>query len=302
MAAGMGSRYGGLKQIDKITDSGEIIMDFSLYDAMMAGFKKVIFVIKEDMENDLRTLVDGRAGKYFDVEYVHQTLDDLPPGFELPEGRTKPWGTAHAVMAARNAADGPFTVINADDYYGPSAFQIMYQYLTGELLLGKQKGKYDFCMVAYKLKNTITENGSVARGICSVSDEGFLTDIVERTKIARVNGAICFTEDDGKTWTALDEDTPVSMNFWGFSREMMDELWDAFPAFLTEALADDPLSREYFLPSVADRLIKNGKAGVRVLKSSDKWRGVTYREDKDSVKDALQSMKDKGLYPDKLWK
>ncbi|MCI2061567.1 MAG: nucleotidyltransferase [Eubacteriaceae bacterium] len=302
MAAGMGSRYGGLKQIDKITDSGEIIMDFSLYDAMMAGFRKVVFVIKENMESDLRELVDGRAGKYFDVEYVHQRLDDLPPGFELPEGRVKPWGTAHAVMTARSAVDGPFTVINADDYYGPSAFQIMYQYLTGELLLGNQKGKYDFCMVAYKLKNTITENGSVARGICSVSAEGFLTDIVERTKIARVNGDICFTEDEGKTWTALDEDTPVSMNFWGFSREMMDELWDAFPAFLEDALADDPLAREYFLPSVADQLIKNGKAGVRVLKSSDKWRGVTYREDKNSVKDALQSMKDKGLYPDKLWK
>lgn len=302
MAGGLGSRYGGLKQIEKMTDTGEIIMDFSLYDAMMAGFTKAVFVIKPDTEEEMRKMIDDRAGKYFDVKYAKQTLDDLPEGYKLPEGRTKPWGTAHAVMSARHAVDGPFVVINADDYYGPQAFQVIYQYMTGESGTKKQSGKYDFSMVAYELRNTITEHGSVARGVCDVSEEGYLTDVTERTKIQRVDEDICFTEDAGKTWTKLEEDTPVSMNFWGFSRDMMDELWDAFPAFLDVALEEDPLGKEYFLPSVADTLIKNGKAAVRVLSSPDRWHGVTYREDKESVKDALQSMKDKGLYPDKLWK
>ncbi|MEY8366446.1 sugar phosphate nucleotidyltransferase [Anaerovoracaceae bacterium 41-7] len=298
MAAGMGSRYGGLKQIDPISDRGEIILDFSLYDAMMAGFEKIIFIIKKENEEDFRRLIDQRAGKYMKVEYAFQELTDIPQGYQVPAERVKPWGTCHAVLSARKLIDGPFAVINADDYYGPGAFQIIYDYLDQ----AKDDGKYRYCMVGYNLEKTLTENGHVARGVCKVGENGQLLDIVERTKIMYRDGGIAFTEDDGVTWQALEEGTTVSMNFWGFTESFVREMEERFPAFLDKALVENPLKGEYFLPGVVDQLIKEDKATVKVLHSHDKWYGVTYKEDKQSVVDALQSMKDKGLYPEKLWK
>ena len=299
MAAGMGSRYGGLKQVDKITDAGEIILDFSLYDAMMAGFNRAVFVIKEENREIFREMVDERAGRFMEIEYAYQKLDDIPEGFTVPEDRQKPWGTAHAVLACRELINGPFVVINADDYYGPDAFVQIYDYLTTH----KDDDVYEYCMVGYQLKNTVTENGHVARGVCELDDKGFLKKVTERTRIMHHGDSIAYTEDDGESWTPLADDTIVSMNFWGFSKSMMDELQNGLPAFLEQALAENPLKGEYFLPGVADRLVQEGKARVKVLTSHDKWYGVTYKEDKEDVKNALQSMKDKGeYYPEKLWK
>lgn len=298
MAAGMGSRYGGLKQMDPITDQGEIILDFSLYDAMLAGFKRVIFVIKEEMEEDFRALIDERAGKHLQVEYAFQKLDDLPEGYVVPEGREKPWGTAHAVLSCRHLIDGPFAVINADDYYGPGGFQSIYDFLQSS----RDGETYSYCMVGFKLENTITENGHVARGVCEISQEGYLSQVTERTKIMRRPEGIAYTEDDGETWNVLPDGATVSMNFWGFTKSMMDEMEAGFPAFLDQAMEENPLKGEYYLPMVADRLVKEGKATVKVLHTPDKWYGVTYRADKEMVMAALQSMKDKGLYPEKLWK
>ena len=298
MAAGMGSRFGGLKQIEPISDKGEIILDFSLYDAFMAGFKKAIFVIKSENEEDFRKLIDNGAAKYMKVDYAFQQLNDLPDGYSVPEGREKPWGTAHAVMAARHLADGPIAVINADDYYGPGAFQTIYDFLEGAC----DGEKYSYCMVGYDIENTLTENGFVSRGVCKTSEQGFLTEITERTKIQWKDGEIVYTEDDGKTWKNLPKGTTVSMNFWGFTPSMMKEMEAGFPAALDKILAENPLKGEYFLPGVVDRLLREGKAEVKVLKSRDRWYGITYKEDKESVVSALQSMKDKGEYPDKLWK
>lgn len=298
MAAGMGSRFGGLKQIEPISDKGETILDFSLYDAFMAGFKKAIFVIKREKEEDFRKLIDNGAAKYMEVDYAFQQLNDLPDGYSVPEGREKPWGTAHAVMAARHLADGPIAVINADDYYGPGVFQTIYDFLEGAC----DGEKYSYCMVGYDIENTLTENGFVSRGVCKTSEQGFLTEITERTKIQWKDGEIVYTEDDGKTWKNLPKGTTVSMNFWGFTPSMMKEMEAGFPAALDKILAENPLKGEYFLPGVVDRLLREGKAEVKVLKSRDRWYGVTYKEDKESVVSALQSMKDKGEYPDKLWK
>lgn len=299
MAAGMGSRYGGLKQVDKITDAGEIILDFSLYDAMMAGFNRAVFVIKEENREIFREMVDERAGRFMEIEYAYQKLDDIPEGFTVPEDRQKPWGTAHAVLACRELINGPFVVINADDYYGPDAFVQIYDYLTTH----KDDDVYEYCMVGYQLKNTVTENGHVARGVCELDDKGFLKKVTERTRIMHHGDSIAYTEDDGESWTPLADDTIVSMNFWGFSKSMMDELQNGLPAFLEQALAENPLKGEYFLPGVADRLVQEGKARVKVLTSHDKWYGVTYKEDKEDVRNALQAMKDKGEhYPEKLWK
>ncbi|MEG0291791.1 MAG: sugar phosphate nucleotidyltransferase [Anaerovoracaceae bacterium] len=294
MAAGMGSRYGGLKQIDPITEAGEIILDFSLYDAFMAGFKKVVFVIKEENKEDFAKYIDGRAGKFFEVHYAFQDLKDVPEGFAVPRDRVKPWGTAHAIMSARNVVDGPFAVINADDYYGPSAFHAIYDFLS------QTKNDGEFAMVSYQLKNTVTDNGHVARGICQVDEKGFLADIVERTKIMRVDGKIAFTEDESN-WVTLDEETKVSMNLWGYTRNMMDELENRMGDFLSETLKSNPLKGEYQIPTVTDALIKEGNATVKVLESKDKWYGVTYKEDKEPVSRALTAMKDKGEYPEILW-
>ena len=303
MAAGMGSRFGGLKQIEPVGSSGGIILDFSLYDAMMAGFKKAVFIIKRENEADFRALIDERAGKYMEIEYAYQDITDIPAGYEVPEGRVKPWGTGHAVMAARHAVDGPFVVINADDYYGPGAFQSIYEFL--ENAEDDADGKYHYAMVGYQVENTMTENGHVSRGVCQTSADGKLTEITERTKIQWQDGSIVFEDADaadGSGWTQLEPGTTVSMNFWGFTPSMLREMEARFPAFLDRALDENPMKGEYFLPGVVDQLIQEAKADVRVLKSLDRWYGVTYKEDKESVVDAIQSMKDKGEYPDKLWK
>ncbi len=298
MAAGMGSRYGGSKQVDKMTDAGEIILDFSLYDAMMAGFDRAIFVIREEHREIFKELVDERAGRFMTIEYAYQKLDDIPEGYAVPEDRQKPWGTSHAVLACRHLINGPFAVINADDYYGPGGFAAVYDYLTAN----SDSDKYEFCMAGYKLENTVTDNGHVARGVCEIDKNGYLDKVTERTKIMRQPEGIAFTEDDGETWTVLPEGTVVSMNFWGFSASMMKELENGLPAFLDKALAENPLKGEYPLPSTVDELIQSGKARVKVLTSPDKWCGVTYKEDKEDVKNTLESKKDNGLYPDKLWK
>ena len=298
MAAGMGSRYGGLKQVDRITEAGEIILDFSLYDAMMAGFSRAVFIIREEHRELFRELVDERSGRFMDIEYAYQKLDDIPEGFEIPEGREKPWGTGHAVLSCRNLIKGPFAVINADDYYGPGSFASVYEYLSEN----RDDDKYSFCMAGYQLKNTVTENGHVSRGVCETDDKGFLRKVTERTKIMKDSGTIAYTEDDGSTWVTLDPDTVVSMNFWGFSAAMMDEMKQEFPHELEKILETNPLKGEYYLPFAADRLVQEGKARVKVITSPDKWYGVTYKEDKEDVQNALQAMKDKGMYPEKLWK
>jgi dTDP-glucose pyrophosphorylase len=297
MAAGMGSRYGGLKQIEPVSDEGEIIVDFSLYDAVRAGFGKAIFIIKEEMEADMRALIDGGAGKFLDVDYAFQRLDDLPPGYAMPEGRVKPWGTCHAVMAVRGMVNGPMTVINADDYYGAHAFRILFDYLSS----AKNDEKARYAMAGYVLKNTITEHGHVARGVCRVDGDDFLTNVDERLKIMRRGAEIAYTED-GETWIPLPEDAAVSMNFWGFTEGFTDILAKGFPKFLDEALKTDPLKSEYLLPRKVDELIKSGAASVKCIKTDDRWYGVTYKEDKASVVRALQALKDKGVYPDKLWR
>ncbi len=298
MAAGMGSRYGGLKQIDPIGPNGEIILDYSVFDAAEAGFDRVIFVIKHEIEEDFKKITYGRYDDKIKVEYAFQDMSDLPDGFSVPEGRVKPWGTGQAVLACRKLIDGPFTVINADDYYGKQTFRLVHDELVKEK---SPEGKYDFCMVGFRIENTLTENGSVARGVCQTDSDGFLSDIVERTKIAINGDKIQFTENDGETWTDIPSGTTVSMNCWGFSPEMMKELENRFSAFLEKGIKENPLKCEYFLPFVVDELLKEGKAQVKVLETSEKWYGVTYKEDRKFVSDALGKKVADGIYPEKLW-
>lgn len=298
MAAGMGSRYGGLKQIDPVDDQGHIIMDFSIYDAVQAGFEKVIFIIKKENEKDFRERIGSRLEGRVRTEYVFQDLHNLPEGFQVPEGRVKPWGTGHAVLSCLAVIDGPFAVINADDFYGKEAFRLIYDYLTTH----EDGDKYEYTMVGYLLKNTLTENGSVARGVCKVDEQDMLTDIHERTRIEKQSdGSAAYTEDDGRTWISLPDDAVVSMNMWGFTRSMMEELKDRFPKALEKGLKENPLKCEYFLPFVVDELIREDRAEVKVLTSRDRWYGVTYKEDKPTVVQAVRDMKERGLYPEKLW-
>lgn len=297
MAAGMGSRYGGLKQIDPVDEEGHIIMDFSIYDAKRAGFEKVVFIIKRENEDDFKEAVGRRIEKVMEVAYVFQELSNIPDGFEIPQGRIKPWGTAHAVLSAIDEIDGPFAVINADDYYGRHAFQAIYDYLTTH----EDDEKYRYTMVGYRLKNTVTDNGHVARGVCGLNADKELVNVTERTRIEKRNGGIEYSENDGKTWTKIDGDTLVSMNMWGFTHSILEEIRDGFPAFLESRLKENPLKCEYFLPAVVSTLLEEGRATVKVLESEDKWYGVTYKEDKPVVVAAVQELKDKGLYPQRLW-
>ena len=296
MAAGMGSRYGGLKQLDPVGDHGQLIIDYSIYDARRAGFETVVFVIKPEIEEDFKRCIGGRVSKSMDVRYAYQLKEDLPEGYAVPGVRQKPWGTAHAALAARNVVDGPFAVINADDYYGPEAFQEIFSYLSAH----EDGVLYEYVMVGYLLKNTVTENGTVARGVCEETADNFLTKVTERTKIEKGEPPR-YTEDDGQTWTELPGDTIVSMNMWGFTRSFLDEAWARFPSFLDKALAENPAKAEYFLPTVVSQLIDEGKARVKVLRSEDKWYGVTYREDKPTVVSAIAEKTASGLYPDRLW-
>ena len=299
MAAGMGSRYGGLKQIDPVGNHGEAILDFSLFDAYEAGFRTAVIIIKKAIEKDFMEMVGKRLEKCpMEIRYAFQELDNIPAGFQIPAERTKPWGTSHAVFCAREQIDGaPFAVINADDYYGKSAYQEIYQYLCH----AEDGQYYKFCMVGYQLGKTVTENGSVARGVCTTDDNGFLANVVERTRIEKYEGGIHFTVDDGASWTDLPAETPVSMNLWGFTPVFLKEIEDRFPEFLTVDVPKNPLKAEYFLPRTVSELLAEGKAKVKVLESADKWYGVTYAEDKPVVVAALQEMTQEGKYPDSLW-
>ena len=292
LAAGMGSRFGGLKQIMPVDGHGHAIIDFSLYDAYRAGFRRVAFIIKHEIEEDFKAAVGRRMEKYFDVRYVFQQLDMLPEGYGVPAGRVKPWGTGHAVLCAADAVDGPFAVINADDFYGPSAYASLYEFLAA----GRPDN--DHAMVAYALRNTVTEHGTVARGVCQV-ENGLLTDVVERTKIKKDGADAAYTED-GETWLPLSGDAPVSMNFWGFGRSMMEELQRRFPAWLDENLPKNPEKCEYFLPLVANALIKEGEGSIRVLNCHETWHGITYKEDLPDVIAAIAKLREEGIYPETL--
>lgn len=295
MAAGMGSRYGGLKQIEPIGKNGEIIMDFSIYDARKAGFKKVVCVIKKEIESDFKKIIGDRLSKHVELEYAYQEMDDLPKGYVVPEGRTKPWGTGHAILACRDIIKDPFAVINADDYYGRNAFKLIYDFLANT----EDNEKNRYAMVGYILENALTDHGHVARGVCTVDENGYLDSIHERTRIEKRDGCIQYTED-GAHWITLPGKSIVSMNLWGFTPSIMEELKLAFPAFLDKALETNPLKAEFYLPEVVNNLIKSKKALVKVLESQDRWYGVTYREDKETIVEAITKMQEEGIYPDNL--
>ena len=296
MAAGIGSRFGGLKQLAPVGKNGEPIIKFSLYDAMEAGFKKVVFIIKKEIDADFRTLIGDPVSRHMEIEYVYQELDKLPPGFAIPEGRVKPWGTGHAVLCAKDVLDGPFAVINADDYYGKDAFRVIYNHL----LTQRDDELYRFSMVGYLIENTLTEHGSVTRGVCQ-TDGGFLTAIDERLRIEKHGNLIEYTEDDSKTWTKIEPGTIVSMNLWGFTQGILSELETGFPAFLRQALKENPLKGEYLLPRIVNDLVRDNKATVEVLHSKDKWYGITYKEDLPAVAAAIQAMQEEGKYPEVLF-
>ena len=299
MAAGMGSRYGGLKQIDPVGSQGEAILDYSLYDAYEAGFRTAVIVIKEAIREDFMATVGKRLEKCpLEIRYAYQEITKIPEGFSIPEGRVKPWGTGHAILCARDAVDGaPFAAINADDYYGKEAYRNLYHFLEN----AQDTDKYAYCMVAYNMGNTVTENGSVARGICVTDENSFLTSVTERTQIEQYEGGIHYIGDDGETWVDVAADTPVSMNMWGFTGSFMEELKSAFPLFLANDVPKNPLKAEIFLPTVVSRLINTDKATVKMLRTADKWYGVTYAADKPKVIAALRALTAEGKYPDGLW-
>lgn len=282
MAAGMGSRFGGLKQMEPVGRNNEVLLDFSVYDAIEAGFTKVVFVIKHEIENDFKAMVGSRIAKMINVEYVFQETDALPDGYTCPEDRVKPWGTAHAILCCKDVVKEPFAVVNADDFYGRSAFHKIADYLRNET--------NNYCMVGFRLVNTLTENGHVSRGVCEIDNKSFLTSVTERTKIIDCK----YTEDDGNTWIALSPDTVVSMNLWGFMPDVFEYIENGFKEFLDNNLTV-PKS-EYYLPSVVSALIESGEKQVEVLVAEDKWYGVTYKEDKQNVVDAIGAMIDAGMY------
>ena len=300
LAAGMGSRYGGLKQIDPVGSHGEAILDYSLYDAHEAGFETAVIIIKHAIEKDFMDTVGARLKNCpMEIRYAFQELDKVPEGFVVPPERVKPWGTSHAVLCAKEEiGDAPFAVINADDYYGKSAFRVIYDFLCNN----EDGEKYSYCMVGYQLGNTVTDNGSVARGICATSEDGYLTKIDERTKIEKYEGGIRYLDYDGETWVDVDPLTPVSMNMWGYTPSFIREVADRFPAFLATEVPKNPEKSEFFLPRTVGAMLEENKAAVKVLRSADRWFGVTYAADKPEVVAALNAMTKQGLYPDGLWK
>lgn len=289
MAAGMGSRYGGLKQIDPVGPNGQIIMHYSIYDAWKAGFRRVVFIIKEELLDAFRERIGNAAEKLMQVDYVFQSPDKLPEGCTMPEGRTKPLGTGHAVYCVRGVVSEPFAVINADDFYGAQAFQCLYDYLKD----AQDDDKYRYCMVGYRVENTLTENGTVSRGICEADENGYLADIVERTAISRDANGVISDPEAGE----ITEGTLVSMNMWGFTPSFLDELETGLRTFMADELPKNPAKAEYYLPFAVDHLIQNGQATAKVLQTSAQWYGVTYKEDKPVVVDALRRMTEAGLYP-----
>lgn len=295
MAAGMGSRFGGLKQIEPIDERDQVILDYSIYDAMRAGFSKVVCIIKKEMEADFEARIGKRIRPHVTLQYAFQTMDALPDGFAIPEGRVKPWGTAHAILCAKPYLDGPFAVLNADDFYGADAFTKIYKFLDAP------HDDNEYAMVGYELGNTLSDYGSVARGVCKVGADGKLVALEERLKIEKRDGAAAFTEDDGKTYTPLALDTTVSMNLFGLQRSVLDEFEARFPAFLAENLPVNPMKCEYLLPRVLDTLMQEGKISIQVLTTSARWHGVTNRPDLPILKDAIRAMKAAGQYSDDLW-
>ena len=298
MAAGMGSRYGGLKQIDPVGSQGEAILDYSLFDAHLAGFETAVIIIKQAIREEFMQTVGQRLEKCpMEIRYAYQELDQLPAGYTAPAERTKPWGTSHAVLCAKNEiGNAPFAVVNADDYYGRSAFQVIYDYL----LQAADGQQHDYCMVGYELGKTVTEHGSVARGVC-VAENGQLTAITERTRIEKRENGIAFTED-GENWVVLPPDTPVSMNLWGFTPSVLEEIDQRMQAFLDRVLSENPTKGEFYLPMLVSDLLQEEKATVRVLHSPDQWFGVTYAADRPMVMAAIAEMTNAGKYPDGLWK
>ena len=297
MAAGMGSRYGGLKQIDPVGNHGQLIIDYSIYDAKRAGFETVVFVIKHEIEDAFKAAIGERLSKVINVKYAYQELSDLPEGYSIPEGRMKPFGTAHAILAARNVVDGPFAVVNADDYYGPESFQEIYNYLSAN---EDKPGCYEYAMVGYRLDNTVTENGHVARGVCVEDENNFLQTVTERTHIEKDGADARYTEDDGQTWTALPGDTIVSMNLWGFLPEIFAPMKESFEVFL-RGIEQGNIKAEYALPTMIDRMIGSDTLKVSVLSTDAVWFGVTYQEDRASVAEELRLLHESGEYPEKLF-
>ena len=295
LAAGMGSRYGGLKQIDALGGNGEAILDYSIYDAYQAGFRTAVILIKEAIREDFMATVGKRlASSPMEIRYAYQELNKLPAGYSVPEGRVKPFGTGHAIICAgEEVGNAPFVVINADDFYGRTAFQKMYEFLSAAT------DPFGYCMVGYELGKTVTDNGSVARGVCSTDAQGNLATITERTRIEKYPGGIHFTED-GEAWTDLPADTTVSMNFMGFMPSFLEEAKELFPKALDEILTKNPLKGEYFLPAIVQQMLTEGRATMKVLTSPDKWYGVTYAADKPVVVAALKKMTEDGVYPEKL--
>lgn len=294
MAAGMGSRFGGNKQIEPVDDAGHVIIDFSIFDALRAGFGRVVCVIKPEMEADFRRAIGDRVARRADLRYAFQRLEAIPAGFAVPEGRKKPWGTGQATLCALEQVEGPFAVINADDFYGAGAFRAAADFLRA----GGDGNEH--AMVGYNIENTLTENGSVSRGVCAGRD-GYLTDITERATIEPRPGGAAFTEDGGASWTFIPAGTPVSMNLWAFRRGVLEAFPRLFEAFLKNDVPKNPLKAEFYLPNVPKALIAEGRARVRLLGTDERWYGMTYREDAQKVRAAIADMKAKGIYPEKLW-
>lgn len=298
LAAGMGSRYGGLKQIDPVDEQGNKIIDFSIYDAIRAGFTKVVFIIKRENEADFRACIGDAVSKKVKVEYVFQELSKVPADVKIAEDRVKPLGTAHAILCCKDVVNEPFAVINSDDYYGVSAYKSLYDFLTTENAKGD---KYPFCMVGYELKNTLTENGYVSRGCCQMDADGFLETIDERTNIIKTEEGASYSKDEGKTYIPMSADSLVSMNMWGFTPDIFGELEKSMDRFFKETMPANPLKAECYLPMEVGSMINEGIATVKVLSSKDKWFGVTYKEDKPFVMESVKALKDAGVYPEKLW-
>ncbi|MDR3165044.1 MAG: hypothetical protein LBU13_05655 [Synergistaceae bacterium] len=300
MAAGLGSRYGGLKQIDPVGEHGELIIDYSIYDAVRAGFEKVVFIIAREISDDFMEVIGDRIKKYAAVEYAYQDINDIPAGYSLPEGRTKPWGTTQAVLSAKPIlGKGAFAVINADDFYGASAYRSIYEWLSAPR---PHDGKSHYAMVGYRIENTVSDNGSVTRGICEADENGYLTSIVERTLVEKDGRAARYSDDKGATWNPIPAGTLVSMNFWGFNKEFFETAERDFPPFLDINLLLNPLKCEYLLPSEVGAQLHAGYCDVEVLESPDTWYGITYREDRPGVMKALESLHAMGVYPKPLWK
>lgn len=298
LAAGMGSRYGGLKQLDPMTDHGEFIIDFSIYDAIRAGFDHVVFIIKEENLELFRKSVGERVEKRIKVSYAFQKGDELPAGFTAPEGRTKPWGTGHAIYCVRNIVKDNFAVINADDFYGRDTFVRLAEHLR---TAGEENGRAQHCMVGFRLGNTLTDFGTVSRGHCIVDERGMLESITERTKIKKDETSAAYLADDGETWIDLPFDTVVSMNCWGFTPAIFDRLGEDFAKFLSN-LGGDPLKAEFYLPAAVDLQRTDGLCDVKVYPTKSVWYGVTYAEDKEHVKQSIRALIESGEYPEKLWK